>query len=162
MSMFPDCRKDDYYNQDFLDGQDREFVKGYDWCTEEVVDNFFNNLDVYFDSDSHMQHMLDEKLPDDMKSEEEVEFTFGGRGSEVRKIKTYGDLLRSKLLDWIKSERDELITSMIDNMDEVLYKSIRNKVLKDNEKAEQPKEYYDSRKYAITGKKAMDGPEDDE
>ena len=160
MSMFPDCRTDDYYNEDFLDGTDKSFVKGYDWCGEQVVDNFFNNLDVYFDDDSHMMHILNEKLPEEMRSEEQVEFTFGDRGTETRKIETYGDLLRSKLQDWIESERDELITSMIESMDEDIYNAIRNKVLKENAKSEKPKEYYDSRKYAIRGVKECDGPED--
>ena len=31
--MFPDCRTDDAYNQDFLGGTDKEFVRGFDWAT---------------------------------------------------------------------------------------------------------------------------------
>ena len=38
-----------------------------------------------------------------------------------------------------------------------MYNAIRNKVLKDNEKAAAPKEYYDSRKQAVTGQKVSDG-----
>lgn len=151
--MFPDCRVDDCYNEDFLNEKDRAEVYGYDWCAEEVVDNFFYNLDVYFDDDSYLMHILNEEMPENMQDEEEVEFTFGDRGTETRQIKTYGDLLRSKLLDWIESERDEMITSMIDNMDEEEYKANREKVLKENYESDNPKEYYDSRKFAVTGKK---------
>lgn len=159
--MFPDCRNDDYYNEDFLDGQDKAELFGYDWCAEEVVDSFFDNLDVYFDDDSYMMHLLNEEMPKDMQKEETIEWTFGDRPDTVREIKTYKDLLRSKLQDWIESERDQLITSMIDAMDEDLYNAIRNKVLKDNEKAEKPKEYYDSRKYMIRGQKEYNGPDEE-
>lgn len=161
MSMFPDCRNDDYYNEDFLNASDESEIKGYDWCTEEVVDNFFNNLDTYFDDDSHIMHMLNEKLPESEQTTEEYEFRFR-EATEARQIVTYLDLFRAKLLDWIEMERDEIITSMIDGMDEDEYKAIRNKVLKDNEKSENPKEYYDTRKYAVTGKKVSSGPDEDE
>ena len=158
--MMPDCRNDDYYNEDFLSGDDHEFVRGFDWCAEEVVDNFFNNMDVFFDDDNHLLHVLNETLPEHLQAEEEIEWRFGDRGKEVRKIETYADLLRTKLEDWIESERDSLITSMIDNMDEDLFNAIRNKVLKENAESSEPKEYYDSRKYAVTGTKVADGPQE--
>ena len=82
-----------------------------------------------------------------------MDFSFGDRQSEEREINTHADLLRYKLLTWIESERDELITSMLDNMDEDIYEALRNKVLKENKEKDQPKEYYDSRKFMITGKK---------
>ena len=156
--MFPDCRTDDAYNQDFLGGTDKEFVKGFDWATEMAVDNFFDN---HFDGmspdeeDGELSIMLNKEVPDYLKEKYEVEYRFGDRDAETREIKTYADLLRSKILDWIEMERDELITSMLDNMDEDIYNAIRNKVLKENnEKPEgERKEYYDSRKFACTGKK---------
>ena len=46
--MFPECRNDNYYNEDFLTKTDKEFVRGFDWATEMAVDNFFDNN---FDSD---------------------------------------------------------------------------------------------------------------
>jgi hypothetical protein len=97
--------------------------------------------------------MLNKELPDYLKEKYEMEFTFGDRDNEEREIKTYADLLRMKLLEWIEMERNELITSMIDNMDEDIYNAIRNKVLKENQEKDNPKEYYDSRKYIVTGKK---------
>lgn len=160
--MFPDCRNDEDYNEDFLNGVDKEFIAGYDWCTEEVVDNFFDNLDVYFSDDSNIMKALNEKLPEVMQSEEEIEWTFGDRQAEIRKIETYGDILRSYLHDWIESHRDELITSMIENMDEDLYNALKHKVLTENgNKSESDrKEYYDTRKYACTGKKVMTHDDD--
>ena len=42
MSYIPNCREDENYNQKYLTGDDKEFVRGYDWCTEQAVDNFSN------------------------------------------------------------------------------------------------------------------------
>ena len=116
MSRIPDCRSDEVYNQKKLKGADRDFVNGYDWCAEEVVDNFFNNLEVFFEDDSHIMHMLKEELPESLKEEYTMEFTFNNRPDEDRDVDTYLDLFRAKLLEWVEMQRDELITSMIDNM----------------------------------------------
>lgn len=127
MTYIPDCRNDENYNEKYLNEKDAEFVKGYDWCAEEVADNFFNNINVYFEDDSHLMHILNEEMPESMQYEEDVEYRFGQREKETRKVKTYLDMLRSKLQDWIESERDELIVSMIDNMDDEEYKKNKRK-----------------------------------
>lgn len=133
MSYIPDCRSDETYNQKYLGKLDKEFVRGFDWCAENAVDNLFNNLDVYFDDDSYIMHSLSKELPESLKEEYEFVYTFPFRmgdteKTEKRQVRTYGDLFRSKLLDWMESERDQLITSMIDNMDEDEYNAIRAKV----------------------------------
>lgn len=130
MTYIPDCRTDEYYNEKYLNKYDKEFVRGYDWCDEMAVDNFFDNLDVYFDSDSYIMHLLNEKLPKEMREEYEVERTYTEDDNKIekRKVKTYADLLRSRILDYIEMERDELITSLIDNMDEEEYAEIKAKV----------------------------------
>ena len=130
MSYIPDCRNDENYNEKYLNNFDKEFVRGYDWCVEMSVDNFFDNLDIYFGDDSHIMHLLNEELPENMREEYEIERTFADENDRVEKrdVKTYVDLLRSKILDYIEMERDELITSMIDNMDEQEYAEIKAKV----------------------------------
>lgn len=154
--MFPDCRTDDAYNEDFLTNTDKQFVRGMDWCTEMAIDNFFDNHfngEPPIEEDGELSILLDKEIPDYLKDKYTMDFSFGDRQSEEREINTYADLLRYKLLTWIESERDELITSMLDNMDEDIYEALRNKVLKENKEKDQPKEYYDSRKFMITGKK---------
>lgn len=128
MSYIPDCRTDENYNQRYLNDKDGEFLRGYDWCTETAVDNFFDNLDIYFGDDSHIMHLLNEKIPKGAREDYEMDFTFGEREAEVRKTKTVADVLRYKILDYIEMQRDELITSMIDNMDEQEYAEIKAKV----------------------------------
>ena len=153
MSFIPDCRNDECYNEDFLTDKDKAEVCGYDWCAEMVVDNFFNNLDVYFEDDDDVMLFLNKEHPEDERYEEEVEFRFIEGLSEKREIKTFADLIRSKLLEWIESDRNEMITSMIEGMDEDVYKAIRAKVLEENDKSDNPKEYYNTQKYVVTGKK---------
>lgn len=127
MSYIPDCRNDVNYNEKNITAKDKEFVRGFDWCAEEVVDCFFDNLDN-IDSD-HLIKMLNEELPESMQKEYEWEYTFGkDRQPEKRIVKTYGDLLRSELIDWMEAERNELIVSMIDSMDEDEYAAIKEKV----------------------------------
>ena len=125
-----------------------------------AVDNFFNNYfdgDMPFEEDGELSIMLNKEVPDYLKEKYEIEYTFGDKNVEEREIKTYADLLRSKILDWIEMNRDELIVSMLENMDEDVYNAIRNKKLKENQKKpkKEQKEYYDTRKYMCTGEKEM-------
>lgn len=59
------------------------------------------------------------------------------------------------LEDRIEAERDEMITSMIDDMPEDEYKKQRNLALYANGTAG----YFDTRKFAVTGKRYFDGKE---
>lgn len=158
--MFPDCRNDEFYNADFLDKNDSECVSGYDWAAE-AVDNLFDNLEVITDSSDYVANFMNTEVPDYMQEQYTMEFAFGNREDEDRVVKTYADYLRFKILEWLEDERNEFITSMIDNMDEKMYEAIRNRVLKDNEKKENPKEYYDSRKFICRGVKEMSSPDAD-
>lgn len=128
MSYIPDCRTDENYNQKYLNDHDKDAIKGYDWCAEEVVDNFFDNMDVYFADDSYLMHTLNEEVPEDQQEEYEMEYSFGEQETVKRTVKTYADLLRSKLLDWIEMQRDEIITSMLDGMNEDEYQQIKAEV----------------------------------
>ena len=121
MSHIPDTRTDEYYNEDYLNKEDTLRIDGYDWCAEEVVDNFFNNLDVDFGEETYFGHVLAEELPESMKESYMMYFAFGDKESEERQITTYADLLRYKLIEWIEMGRNELITSMLDNMSEEEY-----------------------------------------
>lgn len=127
MSYIPDCRNDEYYNQKYLNEKDGEFVRGFDWCAEKAVDVFFDNLEAYFATDAYLMHMLNEEMPKEMHDEYDWQDSFDGTG-EKRIVRTYLDALRAHLIDWMESSRDELITSMIDSMEEDEYKSIKDKI----------------------------------
>jgi hypothetical protein len=131
----PDCRTDEYYNQKYLNANDKAELVGYDWCAEEVVDNFFNNIEDAFERDSYFGHALYEKIPEDMQEEYDMIFSFGKEAptEEHRKCETYADLFRMQLLEWIENERDEMITSMIDNMNDEEYEANKAEVDKKEE-----------------------------
>lgn len=104
MTCIPDCRAEGPYNQENLSAENKRLTEGFDYCVESAVESFFYNTDVYFDDDSHLMHVLNEKLPEDLAEEDEVT--------------TYLDLFKTKLLEWIESQRDELITALIDGQGE--------------------------------------------
>lgn len=115
----PGCRTDEHYNQKFLKGSDKEFVRGFDWCVEAAVENFFNS-DMFelTKSETYLGHTLSEPVPESLRTE----YTFRGDGLEQhRSVVTYADLIRYKLLQWVEMERNMLITSMIDNMSDEEY-----------------------------------------
>ena len=114
MSYIPDCRTDEFYNEDKLNEQNKEEIRGFDWCAEMVVDNFFDNMDVPFSDESYIMHLLSEEVPESMQETYTFEFSHGENEPQERTVKTYADLLRLKLIDWIEGERNELIVSMID------------------------------------------------
>ena len=91
----PDCRTDEEYNESKLNADDRMFTKGYDWCTG-VIDNFFDNLDVFYSEDDFIRHELNAQAPG-------------------YKDKTYLDLLKDNMLKWIELERNDSIISMLES-----------------------------------------------
>ena len=121
-----DTREDDTYNQKYLNHNDKEYIKGYDYCTENVVDNFFDNLED-LDSD-YLLNILNQKVPEDMRERYTMLFSTPDEREEDRVIVTYADYLRYMLLHRIEIERDEMIVSMIDNMDEDEYDAIKAEI----------------------------------
>ena len=97
-------KNDECYNQKFLSGDDKEFVRGFDWCAEEAVDNFFdNNYD--YDNGEYLAHILTQKVPECLRETYTMEYAFGDRPDEERTIETYADLIRFELLHWIEMQR---------------------------------------------------------
>jgi hypothetical protein len=128
MSYIPDCRRDENYNQKYLNEKDSEFIRGFDWCSENAVDVFFDNMEEFFGIDSYLMHILKEEIPEQDHEEYVWINSFDERIQEKRTVKTYLDAIRAHLVDWVEMHRDELITSMIDNMKEEEYKAIKEKV----------------------------------
>lgn len=125
MTMFADARTDDFYNQDFLNKNDRQFVEGYDYAVEQIKNLFEGNIETYEDD-------LSNELVDALEED--------------------GEKVIDMIEQWAESERDMLITHMIDGMEEKQYQRLRRKALKANKGR---KEYYDSLHYVFTGKKVF-------
>ena len=123
MSYIPDCRTDEHYNEKFLGKPDKDFIRGFDWCVEMAADNFFDNEMFGLEApDNYLGHILCEEAGEHLQEEYVQEHIFLNNGEdEPRKVKTFADLIRYKLLQWVEMERDELITSMIDNMSDEEY-----------------------------------------
>ena len=153
--LFPDCRNDNYYNEDFLNNTDREFVGGYDWAVD-TIDNLFENLGMLTGESDTVERFLKKSLPASLTDSYTMDLTYPSKHQEEREVKTYGDYIRMKLLEWLEIQRNELITSMIDSMNDAVYNTSRDDALKKNEEAEDKKEYYDTRHFMVTGEKSSD------
>lgn len=125
--MIPDCRSDDYYNYAFLGTEDMTFVNGFDWCVDNAVDNAFNNIE--------------DIMPDIVQK-------FDIRPSDAEKAVNF---IKDWLLHYIESERDDLITGLIDGMEDEEYRKNRKDFIS-NHPAEFAS-FFDTRKFICTGKK---------
>lgn len=95
MAYFPDCRKDEIYNYEKLNDRDKEFIDGYDWCVNNGIELFFDNLNIYQISHNGFD------LIGYLESNEEIK-----------------DEFEEALLDYIEMHRNQLITSMLDSYEE--------------------------------------------
>ena len=127
--LFPDCRNDITYNERFLTSADKECVRGFDIAVSVVEDS--NALA----DDPILDQPLDKGTIEQLKDEYDSDLS----------VETLGDYVRIRLLEYLEMERNELITSMIDSTDDDIFNAIRDKVLKDNEKSDDPVEFYDTR-----------------
>lgn len=108
MTYFPDCRKDEYYNQKYLDKYNNEFIAGYDFAVDNI-DNLFNNLDIY--------------IPEMYVDDEDINLC-----AFLENHPKIEGKFRECVKHWMEMERNMLITSMIDDMDEEEYSKIKTKV----------------------------------
>ncbi len=122
------------YYYGLLNGDNAEFLKGFDWNTANAVNKLFDNLDVYWREFEHAGLNVDEidftvdgsiecpnaNLPDCGNSEESKWFSEYSE-EELSKMSqsTKVMLLMKEILnDYIEKERDILVTSMIDDMED--------------------------------------------
>lgn len=94
-----DCRVDETYNEDFLGEKDSEFIAGMDFMRMSICNLFEGNLDVYKEAFENVDTMID--------------------------VVKFLDLCKYEITEmirhWSENERNDLIVSMIDNMDEDEY-----------------------------------------
>lgn len=111
MTYIPDCRNDgridEAYNQKYLNDQDAEFVAGYDWCRIHSIENFFDNIDIY---------------ETEFEDNKEVRFY------ELLEDDTIREKLKAAMVHYSEMERDELITSMIENMNDEEFEKIKEEI----------------------------------
>ena len=109
------------YYEGYLNEQDKVYINGYDHNTENVVTNFFYNTDIYterfeqigFDPLKVDANVLQDEKDIDDYSEEELD----AMSMETKVLLA----IANSLLEYIESDRNMLITSMIDNLSEKDY-----------------------------------------
>ena len=134
MSYIPNCRVDEAYNEKILNEEDSQYMYGYDICVDESVDNFFNNLknweadikEAMYGEDSEAPLDIDYETVwnDDMYYSDYQEEDLQKMGSVTRLLL----LLKERMLEWAECNRNEIITGLIENMDDAEYEELKEKV----------------------------------
>lgn len=111
MTCFPDARTDDYYNEKYLNDADREYIRGFAYVMDDLIPTMFANLEV---------------LDLDVDGED---FDLG---RILENHPAIVERLESEIKEYLERERDVMITSMIDHMDDDEYEKIKEKVDREN------------------------------
>ena len=124
---FPDCRRDKSYNQAFLSGTDKEWLRGFDFAIEMMM-VLFDNLDEYPE--------LEDILTD----------------NKAVIMEGKADLVKGCLETHMESERNMAIVGMIDDMDDDLFNAIYNKYMKEHPDAD----FYDTQSFKEIAKRSAE------
>lgn len=110
MTYFPDTRTDDFYNERYLNDADKEYIRGFDFVMDDLIPCVFANLDV---------------LDLDVDGED---FDLG---RILENHPAIAERFESEIRAYLERERDVMITSMIDHMDDDEYEKIKESVDKE-------------------------------
>lgn len=133
--LFPDCRNDDTYNERFLNEDDKLYVLGLDMAVNSIITLFAGNLDVY-------ENELTELCPEGYTPE--FDECFAKREDLYDILIENKEILCAIIKDWLENERNGLITSCIDSMEDDTYAKIKKEVL--TRQPELKGKLYDTRK----------------
>lgn len=139
MSLFANCRekylKDAYplgtinrksseinekelnpYWEGNLYGQDKDFLNGYDYAAYQNINDFFGNLDIYYEK--FLAIFTSRELNSiDMDSVNKAEELTENDMSDLNASTLLFIILKRAILEYQEMRRNELITSMIENQE---------------------------------------------
>ncbi len=135
--ILADAEVNNEYYQGNLDDEGKQFIRGFDWCMEMVVGNLFGNLDIYSEDFERIgldalelnTDIVNSDVPyaynalDDAQEEPSEEYKDIddytdediAKMSDITKIAL---LIKSILFQYGEGERNELITSMLEDCGE--------------------------------------------
>lgn len=141
MTYIPDCRErfkpifnakcneneiNDYWDG-YLNEKDKEYIKGWDIVTKDIIPSFLANIsDFECMNEVFVKSEIEEAGKYDCIFELDTDIS-----ENAPKAVRFLRKLHEELVEWIEGERDEMIVSMIDNMDEEEYNAIRTERDKD-------------------------------
>ena len=120
------------YYEGYLNEKDKNELDGYDYLAENVVDSFFFNMNIHDRIVDAFEALgLDLDKVDHAVLVNRREASAEITEEEWEKLNPETKLvlsIKEGLEEYMESDRDELVTSMIDNMDEQEYKENFKKV----------------------------------
>lgn len=139
-------KKPNPYYQEHLDAQDRWFIHGYDWIKEHELDSFFYNLtDTEYENELlragfDVQNVDPALICSDKSFEDLSEEDLANISNETKILL----ILADRFSEQLEIVRDELITSMLDSMDEAAYAQAFRKVWGMSQEEAESKDWGDS------------------
>jgi hypothetical protein len=102
-----------YYQENLKSETSKAYIRGYDCVAESIIDDFFNNLELYtqeLSDEGIWIHSIDAEYINSNEYEINAE-TIRSQTLETRLV----DALKRCLLDYIESERNDIVVSMLDS-----------------------------------------------
>ena len=111
--MDKDGEKENGYWQGYLDKDNAMFVAGFDFAVKTSADSFFDNIDYLANYDD-----------DAIISVDDINLSLS---EFFEKHPNALEAIRRALLDWLEMDRDNLVVSAIDDMEQEEYDCIKKK-----------------------------------
>ena len=128
----PESKEPNPYYEGYLNKEDKKFINAYDYTVDEA-DNFFYNLDTFVDDIESEDFDIDKVDMTLLEADEIPEADKANATRETRIMLWF----KESLAQHFEMNRDELVTSMLDNMDEKEYQKNYNKFWREEKKNEQ-------------------------
>ena len=119
------------YFEEYISDKDKDFISGYDWVVNEIIEGFFNNLDIDTIDYANIGLAVNPNTGADIdKLMEDLDTLTVNDVDILDRSALVFAMIKRNLLNYIEMERDELIVSMIETLSEDEYKQNVNKVKK--------------------------------
>ncbi len=113
------------YYEKYLGNDDHNFLDGYDWAVDEEIKSFFGNILDYLEGFDKEHFLRIGKIDEDILLRDDVS------ESELKDVNDETVFLyrfKEAVLEHLEIQRNEMVTSMIDNTDEDEYNENYKKV----------------------------------
>ena len=111
------------YFEEYISKKDKDFISGYDWVVNEVIEGFFNNLDIDTIDYANIGLAVNPNTGADIdKFMEDLDTLTVNDVDILDRSALVFAMIKRNLLSYIEMERDELIVSMIEALSEDEYK----------------------------------------
>lgn len=130
--QYPFTKKKDTpnpYYEKYLNTDDSNFLDGYDWAVNEEAKHFLENMLEHLEEFDKEHFIRIGKINEDILMRDDVSET---ELKDVNDETVFLYRLKEAFMEHLEMSRNEIVTSMIENMDEEEYEENYNKIWTEN------------------------------